>query len=44
MTGGAFTAEAREFLAEYQGPSLEKPFDVRQVEELVGAMVRRVSR
>ncbi len=35
MTGGAFTERAREFLEQHQGPRLEKPFDIRDVEALI---------
>ncbi len=35
MTGGAFTEHAREFLENYEGPHLEKPFDISQVEALL---------
>jgi DNA-binding NtrC family response regulator len=39
MTGGAFTDDARDFLESYQGRRLEKPFNVRQVEELLGSVI-----
>jgi signal transduction histidine kinase len=35
MTGGAFTAQAREFLKETTLTCLEKPFELRQIRELV---------
>jgi FixJ family two-component response regulator len=35
MTGGAFTAEAREFLRDTPMLCLEKPFEVRQIRDLV---------
>lgn len=35
MTGGAFTARAREFLKETSVPCLEKPFELNQIRELV---------
>jgi PAS domain S-box-containing protein len=35
MTGGAFTDRAREFLERHPGARLEKPFEMRQVEELL---------
>ncbi len=35
MTGGAFTPEAREFLKETPLVCLEKPFELRQIRELV---------
>ena len=34
-TGGAFTEEARRFLAEVDNPRLQKPFRVEQLEALV---------
>jgi len=36
MSGGAFTARARKFLAEIPNPRLEKPFDPALLVELVG--------
>ncbi len=38
LTGGAFTARARAFLA--HRPVLEKPFDLRALEALVGERLR----
>jgi two-component system cell cycle sensor histidine kinase/response regulator CckA len=35
MTGGAFTERAREFLAQYPGAQLEKPFNINDVEKLL---------
>ncbi|MGB8224274.1 MAG: response regulator, partial [Polyangiales bacterium] len=35
MTGGAFTAEAREFLEQNPLVCLEKPFELRQIRDLV---------
>ncbi|MGB5683992.1 MAG: ATP-binding protein, partial [Polyangiales bacterium] len=35
MTGGAFTPKARDFLANTPLPCLEKPFDLRQIREVV---------
>ena len=35
MTGGAFTAEARQFLKETPLTCLEKPFELRQIRDLV---------
>ena len=35
MTGGAFTPEAREFLKETPLFCLEKPFELRQIRDLV---------
>jgi DNA-binding NtrC family response regulator len=40
MTGGAFTDETRDFLERYDGPRLEKPFNVRQVEALLASVAR----
>jgi len=37
MTGGAFSPEARDFLADTAAPCLEKPFELRQIRELVAA-------
>ncbi|HEX2669688.1 MAG TPA: response regulator, partial [Polyangiaceae bacterium] len=36
MTGGAFTTRAREFLAQHPGAQLEKPFNIADVERLLG--------
>jgi len=38
MTGGAFTPAAREFLAKHPGPRLEKPFEMAEVESLLGEL------
>lgn len=35
MTGGAVSSESREFLDAYEGPLLNKPFTLSQVESLV---------
>ena len=35
MTGGAMTSESRQFLSNYQGRLLNKPFTLSQVESLV---------
>jgi PAS domain S-box-containing protein len=35
LTGGAFTAGARKFLAEIKNPSLEKPFDMDRLRDIV---------
>jgi CheY-like chemotaxis protein len=35
MTGGAFTAESHEFLSQFPNSWLEKPFDIRELRELV---------
>jgi CheY-like chemotaxis protein len=40
MTGGAFTAEAREFFLDYSGARLDKPFNVAQVEALLARVAR----
>jgi len=36
MTGGAFTARAREFLSQHPGAQLEKPFNIADIERLLG--------
>jgi len=36
MTGGAFTTRAREFLAQHPGAQLEKPFNIADIEKLLG--------
>ncbi len=45
MTGGAFSAAAREFLDEVKAPRLEKPFDVTPVRAIISERVaaRRAS-
>jgi CheY-like chemotaxis protein len=35
MTGGAFTERAQEFLANFDGRQLEKPFNIEEVESLL---------
>jgi len=35
MTGGAFTDRARDFMAQYPGEQLEKPFNIADVEKLL---------
>jgi nitrogen-specific signal transduction histidine kinase/CheY-like chemotaxis protein len=35
MTGGAFTDRAREFLAQYAGVQLEKPFNISDIEKIL---------
>jgi DNA-binding NtrC family response regulator len=35
MTGGAFTPQAREFLRQTSAVCLEKPFELRQIRDLV---------
>jgi two-component system, cell cycle sensor histidine kinase and response regulator CckA len=42
MTGGAFTAQARRFVAEVDAPMIEKPFETGQLRELVETMMRKV--
>jgi hypothetical protein len=37
MTGGAFTRQASEFLADLNAPILEKPFEARQLRAIVNA-------
>lgn len=41
MTGGAFTARARAFLARVPNPQLEKPFDIQSVKDLVDEVATR---
>ena len=36
MTGGAFTDRAREFLSQHPGAQLEKPFNIADIEKLLG--------
>ena len=36
MTGGAFTTRAREFLSQHPGAQLEKPFNIADIEKLLG--------
>jgi len=40
MTGGAFTERAAQFLAGVKNPRIEKPFDLRQVRQLVHEYAR----
>jgi CheY-like chemotaxis protein len=40
LTGGAFTAAAREFLDEVPNRRLEKPFDLKELRRLVNEVVR----
>jgi two-component system, cell cycle sensor histidine kinase and response regulator CckA len=35
MTGGAFTERARDFLANYAGPQLDKPFNIDDIERIL---------
>ncbi|MEC9466196.1 MAG: PAS domain S-box protein, partial [Myxococcota bacterium] len=39
MTGGAFTAEARQFLEDVPNTTIEKPFDVPAIQDLARRMV-----
>lgn len=39
MTGGAVTSESRDFLENYQGHLLNKPFTLSQVESLIDQIV-----
>jgi hypothetical protein len=41
MTGGTFTARAREFLARAHNPVLDKPFDLLTLSALLRAFMRR---
>jgi two-component system, cell cycle sensor histidine kinase and response regulator CckA len=38
MTGGAFTERAQEFLAQFNGRQLEKPFNIDEVESLLSEL------
>jgi two-component system, cell cycle sensor histidine kinase and response regulator CckA len=38
MTGGAFTTRAREFLAQHPGAQLEKPFNIADIEKILGQL------
>jgi CheY-like chemotaxis protein len=38
MTGGAFTERAQEFLAQFPGRQLEKPFNIDEVEQLLSEL------
>ncbi len=40
ITGGAFTGTAREFLATITNRSLEKPFDMKDLKNLINTLVR----
>ncbi len=41
MTGGAFTDRAQQFLGRTSCPCVDKPFDLAQLNALVGAIVRK---
>lgn len=43
MTGGAVSNESRDFLDRYEGPLLNKPFTLTQVEKLVGGLIKPAS-
>ncbi len=38
MTGGAFTPRAREFLSQHPGAQLEKPFNIADIEKILGQL------
>jgi PAS domain S-box-containing protein len=40
LSGGAFTAAAREFLVTCTNPRIDKPFDLREVRRIVNDMIR----
>jgi DNA-binding NtrC family response regulator len=40
MTGGAVTTESRDFLDNYEGPLLSKPFTLTQVENLANQIIQ----
>lgn len=40
LTGGAFTARARDFLSNVANNRLEKPFDVQELRDVVAAVAR----
>ena len=39
MTGGAFTAQARQFVAEVNAPVIEKPFETGQLRTFVDTLL-----
>ncbi len=41
LTGGAFTSSAQDFLDASTNPRLEKPFDLRELGELVDGLIRK---
>jgi two-component system, cell cycle sensor histidine kinase and response regulator CckA len=43
MTGGAFTTRAREFLAQHPGAQLEKPFNIADIEKILGQFAASAS-
>jgi two-component system cell cycle sensor histidine kinase/response regulator CckA len=44
MTGGAFTERARDFLAQYPGAQLEKPFNINDIEKLLRQLTASAAR
>jgi len=40
MTGGAFTGQARDFLAKVRNPRIEKPFDIAGIRPLIDGLLR----
>lgn len=40
LTGGAFTAKARQFLSEIAGEHVEKPFELANLREVVRRYVK----
>jgi len=40
LTGGAFTASAREFLDSTQNRRMEKPFDLKELRKVVNDLIR----
>jgi CheY-like chemotaxis protein len=40
MTGGAFTARARDFLASVPNPRIHKPFQIQGIRSLVSELLR----
>jgi hypothetical protein len=40
MTGGAFTENARQFLAQLANPSIEKPFKASKLRQMVQGLLR----
>ena len=39
LTGGAFTPRAREFLGQIKNPCVEKPFNPRDLQQLVRTLL-----
>ena len=44
MTGGAFTPRAREFLSQHTGAQLEKPFNIADIEKILGQFAAAAAR